>query len=59
MDVNHNPIKIITIGVMGGGQLGRMLAHAAQRLGMRVVVLDPQLECPAAQAADHHIQAAY
>ncbi|NCV58150.1 MAG: 5-(carboxyamino)imidazole ribonucleotide synthase, partial [Betaproteobacteria bacterium] len=50
MDVNHNPIKIITIGVMGGGQLGRMLAHAAQRLGMRVVVLDPQLECPAAQA---------
>ena len=59
MDVNHNSIKIITIGVMGGGQLGRMLAHAAQRLGMRVVVLDPQLECPAAQAADHHIQAAY
>ncbi|MFZ9592931.1 MAG: NAD(P)-dependent oxidoreductase, partial [Burkholderiaceae bacterium] len=48
-----------SIGVMGGGQLGRMLAHAAQRLGMRVTVLDPQADCPAAQVADAHIRAAY
>ncbi|MGA1348962.1 MAG: NAD(P)-dependent oxidoreductase, partial [Burkholderiaceae bacterium] len=52
-------LRTRSIGVMGGGQLGRMLAHAAQRLGMRVTVLDPQADCPAAQVADAHIQAAY
>ena len=52
-------LKRFTIGVMGGGQLGRMLAHAAQALGMRVIVLDPQLEAPAAQVADQHVQASY
>ncbi|NBQ77746.1 MAG: 5-(carboxyamino)imidazole ribonucleotide synthase [Betaproteobacteria bacterium] len=52
-------LKARSIGVMGGGQLGRMLAHAAQRLGMTVTVLDPQADCPAGQAADAHLQAAY
>ncbi len=45
-----------TIGIMGGGQLGRMMAMEAHRMGYRVGVLDPQENCPAAQAADFHLQ---
>jgi 5-(carboxyamino)imidazole ribonucleotide synthase len=41
-----------TIGVLGGGQLGRMMALAARRMGYRVVVLDPSARCPTAQVAD-------
>lgn len=48
-----------TLGVLGGGQLGRMFVHAAQSMGYRVVVLDPQPQCPAGQAADAQIVAAY
>ncbi len=44
---------------MGGGQLGRMFAHAAQAMGYKVAVLEPQADCPAGQVADKHIQAAY
>ncbi|TPN99781.1 5-(carboxyamino)imidazole ribonucleotide synthase [Mesorhizobium sp. B1-1-5] len=48
-----------TIGIIGGGQLGRMLAMAAARLGYRIVVLEPQPDCPAAQVANRQIVAAY
>ena len=48
-----------TIGIIGGGQLGRMLAMAAARLGYRTVVLEPQADCPAAQVANRQILAAY
>jgi 5-(carboxyamino)imidazole ribonucleotide synthase len=48
-----------TIGIIGGGQLGRMLAMAAARLGYRSVVLEPQEDCPAAQVANRQIVAAY
>ena len=48
-----------TIGIIGGGQLGRMLAMAAARLSYRVVVLEPQADCPAAQVANRQIVAAY
>jgi 5-(carboxyamino)imidazole ribonucleotide synthase len=41
-----------TIGVLGGGQLGRMLAVAARRMGYRMVVLDPSPRCPTAQVSD-------
>ncbi|MDB5776368.1 MAG: Phosphoribosylaminoimidazole carboxylase ATPase subunit [Herbaspirillum sp.] len=47
------------LGVMGGGQLGRMFAQAAQSLGYRVVTLEPEADCPAGQVADRHLQAAY
>ncbi len=47
-----------TIGVVGGGQLGRMLAIAAARFGFRTVVLAPEADCPAAAVA-RHIRAAY
>jgi 5-(carboxyamino)imidazole ribonucleotide synthase len=48
-----------SLGVLGGGQLARMLAHAVQRLGHRITVLDPDPASPAAAAADHHLQAPY
>jgi 5-(carboxyamino)imidazole ribonucleotide synthase len=47
------------LGLMGGGQLGRMFCHAAQSMGYRVAVLDPAAEGPAASVADMHIQADY
>ncbi|MCE2510249.1 MAG: 5-(carboxyamino)imidazole ribonucleotide synthase [Alphaproteobacteria bacterium] len=48
-----------TIGIFGGGQLGRMTALAAGELGYRVHVFDPETDCPAAQVAGRHTAAAY
>jgi len=48
-----------TIGIIGGGQLGRMLAMAAARLNFRIIILEPQADCPAAQVASEQIVAAY
>lgn len=50
---------IQTIGVIGGGQLGRMLALDAKRMGFFVIVLDPQEHSPGGQVADRQIVAAY
>jgi len=47
------------IGILGGGQLGRMLALAAARLGFDVAVLEPEPDAPAARVAHHAITAAY
>ena len=47
------------LGCLGGGQLGRMFVHAAQAMGYKVLVLDPDGNGPAAQAADDMIVAAY
>ncbi len=47
------------LGCLGGGQLGRMFAHAAQAMGYKVLVLDPDASGPAAQAADDIVVAAY
>jgi 5-(carboxyamino)imidazole ribonucleotide synthase len=48
-----------TLGVLGGGQLGRMFVVAARTMGYRTVVLDPDPHSPAAVMADHHIAADY
>jgi len=48
-----------TIGIIGGGQLGRMMTLSAKAMGYKVAVLDPTLNCPAAQVADIEITAAY
>jgi 5-(carboxyamino)imidazole ribonucleotide synthase len=48
-----------TLGVLGGGQLGRMFALAARRMGYRVHVLCPDEDAPASQVADHTVRAAY
>lgn len=49
----------VTLGVVGGGQLGRMFAHAAQRMGYRVAVLDPERDGPTGQVAQVSVVAAY
>jgi len=48
-----------TLGVMGGGQLGRMFVHAAQRLGYFTAVLDPDPASPAGRVSHHHIATGY
>ena len=48
-----------TVGVLGGGQLGRMFVMRAREMGYRVVVLDPDPRSPAGQVADRHVRAAY
>jgi 5-(carboxyamino)imidazole ribonucleotide synthase len=47
------------LGLLGGGQLGRMACFAAQALGYRVCVLDPAADSPAGSVADRHLQADY
>ncbi len=48
-----------TIGIIGGGQLGQMLAFDAKQAGMKVIVLDPDETCPTGQVCDKQIVAAY
>ena len=48
-----------TIGIIGGGQLGKMLAQAAKQRGHQVIILDPTPNCPAAQVSDSQIEAEY
>ena len=51
--------SMATLGVLGGGQLGRMFVHAAQALGYETVVLDPDAGSPAGHVSQHFIQADY
>lgn len=48
-----------TIGIIGGGQLGQMLAQSAKAMGFRVGILDPGANCSAALVSDFHYQKAY
>ncbi|MGI3168772.1 5-(carboxyamino)imidazole ribonucleotide synthase [Pseudooceanicola sp. C21-150M6] len=48
-----------TIGILGGGQLGRMLSVAAARLGFKTVIFEPGGDCPASHTANYHLQAEY
>jgi 5-(carboxyamino)imidazole ribonucleotide synthase len=48
-----------TLGVLGGGQLGRMFVHAAQAMGYETAVLDPDPASPAGRVAHHHVHAEY
>jgi 5-(carboxyamino)imidazole ribonucleotide synthase len=60
--MNLNNKRILpgkTIGIIGGGQLGRMMAIAARQLGYRIAVLDPTKDCPCGQLADIEITASY
>ena len=43
------------VGVLGGGQLGRMLCQAASQMAVKVMVLDPQENCPASALSYHHM----
>lgn len=58
--MTYDKLKIgQTIGIIGGGQLGKMMAQSAQKMGYRVVVLDPDAECPCQYVAHEFIHAAY
>ncbi len=48
-----------TLGLLGGGQLGRMFTQAAQRMGFEVMVLDPDPDSPAGRIVPRHLQASY
>ncbi|MDM8167472.1 5-(carboxyamino)imidazole ribonucleotide synthase [Roseovarius sp.] len=48
-----------TIGILGGGQLGRMLAVAASRLGFKTCIFEPGGDCPASHVSNYHFQKAY
>lgn len=48
-----------TVGIIGGGQLGRMLVLEARRLSIRTCVLDPDPDCPSGQVADEQVVASY
>ncbi|WP_198970857.1 5-(carboxyamino)imidazole ribonucleotide synthase [Xylophilus sp. ASV27] len=49
----------VTLGVLGGGQLGRMFVHAAQSMGFFTAVLDPDPASPAGRVSHHHVQTDY
>jgi len=59
----HNPAQAIlpgaTLGVLGGGQLGRMFAHAAQSMGYFTAVLDADATSPAGLVSHHHVRSGY
>ncbi|WP_010529602.1 5-(carboxyamino)imidazole ribonucleotide synthase [Lentibacillus jeotgali] len=59
MQTNKVTLPMKTIGIIGGGQLGRMMAIAAKYMGYQVAVLDPTSNCPTAQVADQQITSAY
>ena len=46
-----------SVGIIGGGQLGKMIAHEARRMSLKVIVLDPTEGCPASKIADEQIVA--
>ena len=48
-----------TLGILGGGQLGRMFCIAARNMGYQLNVLDPDPDSPAGRIADDHIEADY
>ena len=50
----ENPISI---GIIGGGQLGKMIAQEAKRMSFRIIVLDPSHDSPASSISDEHIVA--
>ncbi|MBU8791468.1 5-(carboxyamino)imidazole ribonucleotide synthase [Oceanobacillus caeni] len=59
MQTDKTIIPAQTIGIIGGGQLGRMMAMEARYMGYKIAVLDPTPNCPTAQVADVQITAPY
>jgi 5-(carboxyamino)imidazole ribonucleotide synthase len=58
-DLNQQLAPGSTIGILGGGQLGRLLALAAAELGFDCVVYEPEADCPAGRVAAHCINTAW
>ena len=57
--MTNSAVEPLTLGVMGGGQLGRMFVHAAQSMGYFTAVLDPDANSPAGRVSHRHIQTDY
>lgn len=57
--LNNKFLSGSTIGIIGGGQLGQMMAASAKSMGYKVTILDPQDNCSAAQVSDAQIVANY
>ena len=51
-DFNYSNLKL---GIIGGGQLGKIMSQKAKKMGFHVTILDPTTNCPAAQVSDRHI----
>jgi 5-(carboxyamino)imidazole ribonucleotide synthase len=51
---NYSGLKL---GIIGGGQLGKIMSQKAKKMGFHVTILDPTYNCPAAQVSDKHIVA--
>lgn len=49
----------VIVGVLGGGQLGRMLCQAASEMAIKVFILDPMENCPASGLSDYHMVGSY
>lgn len=47
----------ICVGIIGGGQLGKMIAHEARRMSLKIIILDPTEGCPASRIVDEQIVA--
>ena len=55
-DLTVHGLSEVIVGVLGGGQLGRMLCQAASQMAIKVNVLDPMENCPASALSHYHIQ---
>ena len=59
MSANSSNTKVVqpggTLAILGGGQLGRMMAMAARTMGYHVRVMDPEARCPASYVADETV----
>ena len=55
-DFNYSGLKL---GIIGGGQLGKIMSQKAKKMGFHVTILDPTFNCPAAQVSDKHIMGGF
>lgn len=53
---NYSSLKL---GIIGGGQLGKIMSQKAKKMGFHVTILDPTFNCPAAQVSDKHIMGGF
>lgn len=58
MEKNFN-YSSLKLGIIGGGQLGKIMSQKAKKMGFHVTILDPTYNCPAAQVSDKHIMGGF
>ncbi|KAL6989142.1 phosphoribosylaminoimidazole carboxylase [Sarracenia purpurea var. burkii] len=58
-DLPVHGLSETVVGVLGGGQLGRMLCQAASQMGLKLIVLDPTENCPASALSHYHMVGSY